>query len=80
MIKINWEAFKEYKQTRYIPQHSRDNFHTLIDFLRNYYNITTVVEIFDTIQDDEVGRLMLSKRDLDELEKFESYFHKEIQF
>ena len=35
MLKINWDEFKEYKQTRHKKV---DNFITLLDFIKSYYN------------------------------------------
>ena len=80
MLEINWEEFKLYKQTKFLKEGEKDNFDILIDFLRSYYKITSVHEIFDVISQDEVGKRMLSKRELTEIEAFEKYLYKDIQF
>ena len=80
MIQINWEEYKLYKQTRYIKAELKDNFDILIDFLRTYYKITGVQEIFDTIAADEIGIMMLLKRELGEITLFENYLYKNIKF
>ena len=80
MIEINWEEFKLHKQAKFLKENDKDNFDILIDFLRSYYKITSVKEIFDTISQDEVGKLMLIKRNLTEIEPFEKYLYKDIKF
>lgn len=80
MIEINWEEFKLHKQAKFLKENDKDNFDILIDFLRSYYKITSVNEIFDTISQDEVGKLMLTKRNLTEIEPFEKYLYKDIKF
>ncbi|WP_345980561.1 hypothetical protein [Sulfurimonas sp. HSL3-2] len=80
MIEINWEEFKLHKQAKFLKENDKDNFDILIDFLRSYYKITSVNEIFDTISQDEVGKLMLQKRELTDIEPFEKYLYKDIKF
>ena len=80
MIEINWEEFKLHKQAKFLKENDKDNFDILIDFLRSYYKITSVNEIFETISQDEVGKLMLIKRNLTEIEPFEKYLYKDIKF
>ena len=80
MIEINWEEFKLHKQAKFLKENDKDNFDILIDFLRSYYKITSVLEIFETISQDEVGKLMLIKRNLTEIEPFEKYLYKDIKF
>lgn len=80
MIEINWEEFKLHKQAKFLKDNDKDNFDILIDFLRSYYKITSVNEIFDTISQDEVGKLMLQKRELTDIEPFEKYLYKDIKF
>ncbi|WP_345993566.1 hypothetical protein [Sulfurimonas sp. HSL-1716] len=80
MIEINWEEYKIHKQTKFIKDNEKDNFDILIDFLRSYYKITSVVEIFDTINQDEIGKMMLLKREINEIELFEKYLYKDIKF
>ena len=80
MVEINWEEFKVYKQTKFLKADEKDNFDILIDFLRSYYKITSVLEIFNVIHQDEVGKLMLAKRELLEIEAFEKYLYKDIKF
>lgn len=80
MVQIDWEAYKLYKKTRYIKKELKDNFDILIDFLKQHHRLTGASEIFNTIKNDETGELMLSKRDLGEIELFEKYLFKDIKF
>jgi hypothetical protein len=48
--------------------------------LKYHYKLTGAKEIFQTIQADETGEMMLLKRDLGSLELFEKYLFKNIKF
>lgn len=72
---INWNEFKEYKQTRENPK-KLDNFQLLLEFVRSYYNINNAFEIFDMLAADELSRMMLKKRGIDEPEDLEAHLFK----
>ena len=59
MININWDEFKEYKQ--HLPNKS-NNFEMLLEFLKSYYNMTSPSEIYETMANDDIAKLMLIKR------------------
>jgi hypothetical protein len=80
MTEINWDEYKFYKKTRFLKSETQDNFDILIDFLKSNYKMTAAQEIFETIEADEIGQMMLSKRDLSEIELFEKYLYKNIKF
>ena len=80
MIEIDWEEYKFYKKTGFLKTELKDNFDILLEFLKKHYKITAAQELFDTIKADEVGMMMLSKRELDEIELFEKYLYKDIKF
>ena len=80
MIEIDWEEYKFYKKTGFLKSELKDNFDILLEFLKKHYKITAAQELFDTIKADEVGMMMLSKRELDEIELFEKYLYKDIKF
>ncbi len=58
----------------------KDNFDILIEFLKDYYKLTAAEEIFATMQADEIGAMMLLKRDLSQSELFFKYLFKDIKF
>lgn len=69
MVIINWKDFKEYKQ------HSmkENNFEILLDFMKSYYNMTSPVEMYDTLNADDTAKMMLDKRDIDSAEALETF-------
>lgn len=73
MIDINWEEFKIFKQ------HSAkqdNNFETLLDFLKSYYSMTNPSEMYETMANDEIAKLMLRKRDLNSNADLEKHLFK----
>ena len=74
MVKINWEDFKEYKKG-----HGKkdDNFLVLLDFIKSYYNLASVVEIYNSLKNDELANMMLEKRDIKDVITLEKYLYKQ---
>jgi len=77
MSKINWDEFKKFK---YEQTHLKalDNFEILLEFLRSFYNKTSSFEVFDILNDDELGKMMLEKRNLSEPEHLEDILNKRL--
>ena len=69
MVTINWDEYKIYKKY----SHKEDNFLILLDFIRSYYNMINTNDIYQTIYSDEIGVLMLKKRDIIDSEGLEKY-------
>ena len=78
MGQINWDEFKHYKQTRDNPQ-KLDNFQLLLEFIRSYYNKSSVYDIFDMLSGDDLSVLMLQKREITEPEQLERYLFKKLR-
>ena len=76
MVKINWEEFKEFKTSRHL---TGDNFTSLLDFIKSYYNVISPVEIYETLTNDELAVMMLEKRDITHAEHLEPYLFKALQ-
>ena len=74
MIKINWAEFKIYKQ----HSHKDDNFTILLDFIKSYYNMTSPIDIYDILEYDDTGKMMLDKRDIVDAEGLERYLFKVV--
>jgi len=69
MVKINWDEFKIYKK-----DHSKkDNFEILLDFLKSYYSMISPVDIFDSLNADGLGQMMLEKRNIVDPEGLEEF-------
>jgi hypothetical protein len=72
LIKINWAEYKEYK--RYT--HRDDNFAILLDFMKSYYNMSSPMDIYDVLRNDETAQLMLEKRKITDAEGLENFLFK----
>lgn len=72
---IDWGEFKLFRQASMKEQ---DNFMMLIDFLKSYYNLFSVYDIFDTLFNDETAKMMLDKRDIKSAEELEPYLFKAV--
>ena len=71
-MRINWDEFKEYKR----HNQNRENFDLLLTFLRSYYNMTSPIDIYQSLVDDAIGQMMLEKRDILTVESLEDYIYK----
>jgi len=77
MLKIDWDEYKVYKQQR-ADLKALDNFETLLEFLRSFYNKNSPFEVYDILSADEVGRMMLDKRHIKRVEDLENYIFKKL--
>lgn len=75
MFKVNWDEYKKYKHERQNPD-GFDNFDVLLEFLRSFYNKTSSFEIFDVLNEDELGKMMLIKREITKPEDLDEYLYK----
>ena len=73
MIKINWDEFKLFKQH---SNKKNDNFEVLLDFLKNYYNMTNPTEMYDVMINDDIAPMMLKKRDINDVASLENHLFK----
>lgn len=76
MIHINWNEFKYFKQGRANPE-SLDNFQLLLEFIKSFYNISNVYDIFDMLRDDELSAMMLEKRGISDPTHLEDFIYKQ---
>lgn len=77
MSKINWNEYKKYKhENKNLKE--LDNFGVLLEFLRSFYNKSSSFEVFDILSDDELGKMMLDKRDISKPEHLEDYLYKRL--
>ncbi len=72
MVRINWDEFKEYKK----GSNREDNFEILLDFMKSYYNMTSPNEIFKSLNIDELAKMMLKKRGIQDPIGLENYLFK----
>ncbi len=77
MSKIDWDEYKSYKQQRQSID-ELDNFELLLEFLRSYYNKSSSFEVFDMLNMDDIGEMMLKKRDISKPEQLDEYLYKRL--
>ncbi len=73
MLNINWDEYKEYKKHTHKEE---DNFIILLNFMKSYYNMASPTDMYDTLVDDELAKMMLDKRDITDAEGLESFLFK----
>jgi hypothetical protein len=69
VLTFNWDEYKEFKK----HTSQTDKLKIAIDFMRSYYNISSPYEMFGMLKADELGEMLLNKREItssDELENF----------
>ena len=76
-MKINWEEFKNFK-AEYDNPLKRDNFALLIAFLKSFYNVNDVHELFNSLYNDDLAKMMLDKRQITNVVILEKYLAKEF--
>ena len=69
MQAIDWDEYKQYRE------HSvqEDKLRITIDFIKSYYNKHTVFDIYDMLSEDDIGQMMLAKRDITSAESLENF-------
>jgi len=72
LVRINWKEFKEYKKS----SSREDNFEILLDFMKSYYNMTSPNEVFNSLNVDELAKMMFDKRNIQDAEDLENYLFK----
>ncbi|MBE0515305.1 hypothetical protein [Sulfurimonas sp.] len=70
MIEINWDEFKFFKQ---YSEKKDDNFEVLLDFLKSYYSMTNIKEMYETMANDDIAQMMLNKREIHSVEELEKH-------
>ncbi len=77
MAKINWDEYKKYKYQREGID-ELDNFEVLLEFLRSFYNKSSSFEVFDVLNADGLGKMMLDKRDITKPEDLDDYLFRKL--
>jgi hypothetical protein len=50
----------------------------MLDFLKSYYNLFSVYDIYNTLVNDETTKMMLEKRDIVDIESLEKFLFKKV--
>ena len=72
---IDWDEFKAFRASSTKDQ---DNFLMMLDFLKSYYNLFNVFDIYDTLANDETTKMMLDKREISAPDGLEPYLFKAV--
>lgn len=78
MVRIDWEQYKEYKAMRDDP-HGYDNFKLLLEFIRSFYNMHGIFDIYEMLANDELAQMMLDKRGINDPEALEHFIFHEMK-
>lgn len=71
MLTFNWDEYKEFKQ----HTSQTDKLKIAIDFMRSYYNMSSPNEMFRMLIADELGEMILNKREITSSEKLENFMY-----
>ena len=71
-MEINWTEFKDFKKDSL----RNDNFETLLDFMKSYYNMTSPTDLYDYLYADVTAKMMLEKRSISDAEGIENFLYK----
>lgn len=72
MASIDWTEYKEFKT----HTSKEDRLEILIDFMKSYYNMTTPRDIFYMMKDDDIGQMLLERKDITDSEGLEDFIFK----
>jgi len=72
LVAIDWEEFKEFKRF----SQEQDKLKQTVEFIKSYYNISTVYDLFEMLKDDAIGEMLLNKREISDPEDLENFMFK----
>ena len=75
MITFNWDEYKEFRQ----HTSQEDKLKIAIDFMRSYYNIVSPDDMFNMLKADEVGEMMLNKREIYDSRDLENFMYQSFE-
>jgi len=69
---IDWKEYKEFKT----HTTKEDRLEILVDFIKSYYNMNSPSDMFSMIQDDDIGQMLLERKDIIDAEGLESFMYR----
>lgn len=69
MASIDWNEYKEFKK----HTSEEDKLKIAIDFVKSYYNMTNANDIYKMISKDDIGQMLLERKDITSSEGLESF-------
>ncbi len=71
MATFDWGEYKEFKKF----SGKEDKLQIAVDFMKSYYNMSGPREIYDMLVGDDIGQMMLDKRDIADAEGLENFMY-----
>ena len=72
MTKLNWEEYKEFRKY----SNKEDKLQLAIDFMKSYYNMNSPSDMYEILANDDIGKMLLDKRDITDAEGLETFMFK----
>ena len=72
LIKLNWEEYKEFRKY----SNKEDKLQLAIDFMKSYYNMNSPSDMYEILVNDDIGKMLLDKRDITDAESLETFIFK----
>lgn len=69
MASIDWDEYKEFK----VHSVKNDKLDIVIDFVKSYYNISNPSDMFDTLVNDDIGGMLLERKEITNAEGLENF-------
>ena len=74
-MQIDWQEYKEFRIHRE-EAGEKDKFYILIEFLKSFYNLHSLEQIYEIVKKDTLSSLMLKKNNILSYNDFEDYIQK----
>ena len=69
MASIDWDEYKEFKKF----SHKEDRLQIAVDFIKSYYNMNNAVDMFTMLIEDDIGQMLLERKDIKDPEGLENF-------
>ena len=69
MASIDWTEYKEFKT----HTTKEDRLEILVDFIKSYYNVNNARDMFSMIHNDDIGQMLLERKDITDAEGLENF-------
>ncbi|MFT7003740.1 MAG: hypothetical protein ACJAWW_001092 [Sulfurimonas sp.] len=72
MATFDWNEYKEFRKF----SSQEDKLQAAVDFMKSYYNMSSTIDLYDMLAQDDIGQLLLAKRNIIDAEGLENFiFH-----
>jgi hypothetical protein len=67
--RFDWDEYKIFKQ--YTSK--EDRLSIAVDFMKSYYKMKSTLDMYEMLKEDDIGELMLNKRNINDAEGLENF-------